>query len=88
MKELLEAIIRSLVDEPEEVYVRAVNGDATTILELTVAPNDIGKVVGRQGRMAEALRTLLASVSGRERRRYVLEIVGEREGVGRCQKGS
>ena len=76
MKEMIEVIARALVDEPELVSVIEVGGIHTSILELKVAKADIGKVIGRQGRTADALRTLLNAVSAKTRKRTVLEIVG------------
>ena len=64
MKELLELIAQALVDDPDEVSVSVVEGEQTTILELRVAQDDLGKVIGKQGRTARAIRTLL-SASGR-----------------------
>ena len=69
---LLEGIVKSLVDAPEAVSVEQVDGD---VLELTVAPNEVGKVIGRQGRTARALRTLLSAVGIRAHKRYTLEIL-------------
>jgi predicted RNA-binding protein YlqC (UPF0109 family) len=69
---LIEGIVKSLVDAPEEVSVEQVDGD---VLELTVAPNEVGKVIGRQGRTARALRTLLGAVGVRANKRYTLEIL-------------
>jgi hypothetical protein len=75
MKEMIEIIAR-LVDEPEFVSVSEVGGMHTSILELTVAKTDIGKVIGKQGRTADALRTLLSAVSAKAKKRALLEIVG------------
>jgi predicted RNA-binding protein YlqC (UPF0109 family) len=61
MKELVEQIARGLVDEPEEVAVTLIEGQQTTVLELEVAPDDLGKVIGKQGRTARAMRTLLST---------------------------
>jgi hypothetical protein len=76
MKEMIELIARALVDEPELVSVSEVGGTHTSILELTVAKADIGKVIGKQGRTADALRTLLRAVSVKAKKRALLEIVG------------
>jgi predicted RNA-binding protein YlqC (UPF0109 family) len=70
LEELLETIARTLVDHPEEVQVRAVQGQAVTVLELRVHPEDIGHVVGQNGRIAEAIRTILGAV-GRKLKEYV-----------------
>lgn len=73
-KELVEFLVRSLVDRPEEVSVNVVEGEKSTILELHVAEDDIGKVIGKQGRTARALRILLSAASARARQRVMLEI--------------
>jgi predicted RNA-binding protein YlqC (UPF0109 family) len=75
MKDLIEYIAKSLVDEPEAVEVTAVEGERTIIYELTVAPTDLGKVIGKDGRTARAIRTLLAATSAKMRKRAVLEIL-------------
>ncbi|HKY32311.1 MAG TPA: KH domain-containing protein [Candidatus Polarisedimenticolia bacterium] len=75
MKDLIEFIAKSLVDRPEEVSVSQVEEDDATVLELRVAPDDLGKVIGRQGRMARALRTLLGPAGMKQRRRIFLEII-------------
>ena len=75
MKELVEFIARSLVDNPDEVQVNEVDGEQVTVLELKVAKEDRGKVIGRQGRTARAMRTILGAASIRANKRAVLEIV-------------
>ncbi len=75
MKELITYIAKSLVDNPDEVVVTEVGGDQTTVLELKVAKEDLGKVIGKQGRTARAMRTLLSAASAKNRKRTVLEIV-------------
>lgn len=75
MKELIEMIAKALVDNPEEVHVAEVAGEQTTVLELRVAQSDLGKVIGKQGRTARAIRTLLGAAGMKERKRYVLEIL-------------
>ena len=75
MKELIERIARALVDKPEEVSVSALEGTQATVLELKVAKEDLGKVIGKQGRTARSLRTILGAASAKERRRVILEIV-------------
>ena len=75
MKELIEIIVRALVDEPELVSVTEVVGMHTSILELTVAKADIGKVIGKQGRTAGALRTLLSAASAKAKKQTWLEIL-------------
>lgn len=75
MKELVEFVAKALVDNPDAVDVREVEGERTTIIELKVADDDVGKVIGRQGRTARALRTVLAAAATRVRKRAVLEII-------------
>lgn len=75
MKELIEMIARAMVDQPEQVSVSEVGGTHTSILELKVAKADIGKVIGRHGRTAGALRVLLGAVSAKAKKRTVLEII-------------
>lgn len=75
LADLIDYIARALVDEPDEVQVDAVEGDRALILELSVADADLGKVIGKDGRTARAMRTLLAATSARQRRRAVLEIL-------------
>ena len=75
MKDLIKEIAESLVDHPEKVRVTENNGGVTSIIELSVAKEDLGKVIGKQGRTATAMRTILNAVSARENRRSVLEIL-------------
>ena len=75
LTEIVSFIAKSLVDEPEAVEVVAVEGDRTVIVELTVAPSDLGKVIGKDGRTARAMRTLLAATSAKHSKRAVLEIL-------------
>ena len=75
MRELVEFIARSLVDTPEKVEVREVSGEQTSVLELKVAQPDLGKVIGKQGRTAKAIRTILAAASTKQGKRFVLEII-------------
>ena len=75
MKELVEAIARALVDNPDQVAVRAVEGEQVTVLELRVDPTDLGKVIGKQGRTAKAIRTLLGAAGMKLRKRFTLEIL-------------
>jgi len=75
MKELVEEIAKALVDHPEGVRVDAVEGSQVTVLELRVAPEDLGKVIGRQGRTAKAIRTLLGAAGMKLRKRFTLEIL-------------
>ncbi len=75
MRSLIEYIARSLVDHPDDVQVNEVEGEQTTVLELKVAQDDLGKVIGKQGRTARALRTILSAASTRSKKRTVLEIL-------------
>jgi len=75
MKDLLEEIARALVDHPEDVRVTEVEGEQTTVLEVRVHNEDLGKVIGRQGRTARAIRTLLAAAGMKVQKRFVLEIL-------------
>jgi predicted RNA-binding protein YlqC (UPF0109 family) len=75
MKELVETIARALVDHPQDVQVRAVDNEQGTVIELRVHPEDLGKVIGRQGRTAKAIRTLLGVAGVKTHKRYTLEIL-------------
>jgi len=75
MKILIEMIAKALVDKPEDVEVTEVDGEQTTVIELKVAKEDLGKVIGKQGRTARALRTILSAASTKIRKRSVLEIL-------------
>ena len=75
MKELVEMIAKALVDEPEKVEIREVGGESTIVLELRVAQPDLGKVIGRQGRTARAIRTILGAAGMKLQKRFVLEIL-------------
>ncbi|MGL4524002.1 MAG: KH domain-containing protein [Spirochaetia bacterium] len=74
-KELVEYVVNSLVQEPDQVQVNVIEGEKSTILELRVAEADLGKVIGRHGRIAKAIRTLLAASASRNGRRVTLEIL-------------
>ncbi|MBX7192813.1 MAG: KH domain-containing protein [Sandaracinaceae bacterium] len=75
LKELVSFIARALVDEPEEVQVDVVDQDDAVVLELTVAESDLGKVIGKDGRTARAMRALLSATSARLRKRAILDIL-------------
>ena len=75
IKELVEEIAKALVDIPEEVAVTEVRGEQVTVLELKVAPSDLGKVIGKQGRTARSIRTLLGAAGMKLSRRFTLEIL-------------
>ena len=75
MKDLISYIAQALVDNPDEVKVTEVEGGQTLILELRVAKEDMGKIIGKHGRTAQAIRTLLSAASGKAKKRIVLEIL-------------
>jgi uncharacterized protein len=75
MKELIAAIAMGLVDKSDDVQVRVVEGKQVTVFELRVHPDDLGKVIGRKGRTAQSIRTLLGAMGMKERKRFVLDIL-------------
>lgn len=75
MKDLVESIAKALVDRPDDVQVQSVEGSQVTVLELHVHPEDLGKVIGRQGRTAKAIRTLLGAAGMKLHKRFTLEIL-------------
>jgi hypothetical protein len=75
MKDLIEAIAKALVDNPDQVSVRAVEGEQVTVLELRVHPSDLGKVIGKQGRTARSIRTILNAGGMKLKKRFTLEIL-------------
>ncbi|HHO75059.1 MAG TPA: KH domain-containing protein [Deltaproteobacteria bacterium] len=75
MRELIEYIAKSLVDNPDEVKVSEVEGEVTSVIELRVAKSDLGKVIGKEGKTARAMRTLLTAASTKIKKRAVLEII-------------
>ena len=75
MKDLVEDIAKALVDIPDEVVVREISGEQVTVLELKVAASDLGKVMGKQGRTARSIRTLLGAAGMKLNRRFTLEIL-------------
>ncbi len=75
MKELIEYIAKALVDDPDQVRVSEVEGERTSVIELSVAKEDLGKVIGKQGRTAKAMRTILTAASTKVKKRSVLEIL-------------
>ncbi|HZD47332.1 MAG TPA: KH domain-containing protein [Silvibacterium sp.] len=77
MQELVTEIARALVDEPDAVVVEAVEREESTVLRLRVAPSDVGKVIGKQGRTARSMRTILGAVSMKHHHRYTLDILEE-----------
>ena len=75
LKDLIEFMAKALVDNPDDVNVNEVVGEQTTVVELKVAKEDLGKVIGKQGRTARSMRTILSAASTKQRKRSVLEIV-------------
>lgn len=75
MRELVEIIAKSLVDNPDGVQVNEISGEQSVILELRVAPEDMGKVIGKQGRIAKAIRTVVKAAATKENKRVVVEII-------------
>lgn len=75
IKALIEAIVRALVDHPEAVSVHEIEGTHSCVLELSVAPDDVGKVIGKKGIHADAIRRIVHAVGGKNKKRYVLEIL-------------
>ena len=75
MKELLEAIAKALVENPDQVQVRVIQGEEVTVLELRVHPSDLGMLIGRQGRMAKSIRIILGAVGVKLRKRVTVEIL-------------
>lgn len=75
MKDLLEFIVKSLVDHPDSVSVNQVQGERSLILELRVDPEDMGKVIGKQGRIAKAIRTVVNAAAVKENKRVIVEII-------------
>ncbi len=75
LRDMIEYIAKSLVDNPDEVKVTEIEGEQTVVLELKVAKEDLGKVIGKQGRTARAMRTLLGAASAKAKRRAMLEII-------------
>ena len=75
LKELIEFIARSLVDTPDEVHVEEITGEQTVVLELRVAKDDLGKVIGKQGRTVKAMRSILSAAASKLRKRADLEII-------------
>ena len=76
MKELIEYIAKALVDQPDAVKVTEVTGERTSVIELSVANEDMGKIIGKQGRTVSAIRTLLNAASMKQKKRTILEIIG------------
>jgi len=75
MGDLVKVIAQALVDNPDEVYVNEIEGTQSVIIELRVSPEDMGKVIGKQGRIAKAIRTVVKAAATRENKRVVVEII-------------
>ena len=75
MKELVEFIAKSLVDNPDSVFVKEVEEEQSIVLKLTVAPEDMGKIIGKQGRIAKAIRTVIKAVAVKQNKRVIVEII-------------
>jgi len=75
MKDLIAEIVKALVDQPDEVSVNEIGGSHTIVLEVRVAKTDMGKVIGKRGRTAQAIRTIISAASGKARKNYMFEIV-------------
>ena len=75
MKQLVEMIAKALVDKPDEVEVTEIEGEQTTVIELKVAKDDLGKIIGKQGRTARSMRTIVGAASTKMRKRAILEII-------------
>jgi|TARA_B100000073_G_C23674711_1_gene550075 hypothetical protein len=75
VSDLIKLIVSSLVDSPDEIQITEVAGDSTTVYELKVAKDDLGKIIGKQGKTAKAIRTLLGAAAAKDKRRAVLEII-------------
>ena len=78
MKELVELIAKSLVDNPDKVQVSQIDGEQSSIIELKVAPEDVGKVIGKQGRNVQAIRIILGAAGMKLKKRFILEIIEKR----------
>lgn len=76
MKEILETIILSLVDNKDAVQINELDGEKSVVFEVKVAEEDMGKVIGRQGRLAKSIRTLVKSISGKEHKKVTVEFIG------------
>ena len=80
MKELVEYIVKALVDKPDEVEIKQTEAESLTILEIKVAADEVGKVIGKEGRIANAIRTIAKSAGARDRKRITVEIMTQEQG--------
>lgn len=78
LKELVEMIVKALVDKPDEVVIKEIEGEGSSVIELKVARDDIGKVIGKNGVHAQAIRTIIAAAGGKRRKRYTLDIIEDK----------
>ncbi|MES2641563.1 MAG: KH domain-containing protein [Myxococcota bacterium] len=78
VRALVEAIVRAIVDHPDQVFLTEVEGTQSSVLELSVAPDDVGKVIGKKGIHADAIRRIVHAIGGKTKKRYVLEILEHR----------
>ena len=78
MKELIELIAKSLVDKPDNVQVSQLDGEQSSIIELKVAPEDVGKIIGKQGRNIQAIRVILSAAGMKLKKRFILELIEKR----------
>jgi hypothetical protein len=78
MKELIELIAKSLVDKPDNVQVSQLDGEQSSIIELKVAPEDVGKIIGKQGRNVQAIRVILSAAGMKLKKRFILELIEKR----------
>ena len=76
VKEMVESIVKALVDKPDRSVIKVMVGDTTTVLEIRVDPSDVGKIIGRQGKNAEAIRTLVNCIGAKEKHRYLVQVDG------------
>jgi hypothetical protein len=76
LKELIKHIVQALVDHPEQIAISEVEGKQSTVLEIKVAKEDVGKIIGKQGRTAQAIRTILNAASAKAKKRTIIEIIG------------
>ena len=80
MKDLVEYIVKALVDRPEEVEIKQTEAESLTILEIKVSPEDVGKIIGKEGRIANAIRTIVKSAGAKDRKRVTVEIMTQEQG--------
>jgi len=79
MKELVQTLVKALVDQPDEVHINETAGESVVILEISVAPNDVGKVIGKEGRIANAIRTVVKAAAAKHDKKVTVEIMAEKK---------